>query len=282
MPSRVHSGKMYVLPQSPQQFKQLLMVGGVEKYFQVARCFRDEDQRGDRQPEFTQLDLEMSFVEQEDVLNLVEGMMIELVAKVAPEKKIQTVPFPRISYKEAMEKYNSDKPDLREDKNDPNLFAFEWVVDFPMFEKADDGSVQAVHHPFTSPRAEDADKLDSDPFSVRANAYDLVLNGNEIFGGSIRIHKRELQNKVFELLGLDEQTIQERFGHMLEAFTFGAPPHGGIASGIDRILMLLANEENIREVIPFPKTGDARDLMMNAPSEMPDKALKDVHIKLDK
>ncbi len=282
VPSRVHSGKMYVLPQSPQQFKQLLMVGGIEKYFQVARCFRDEDQRGDRQPEFTQLDLEMSFVEQEDVLNLVEGMMVELVAKVAPEKKIQSVPFPRISYKEAMDKYNSDKPDLREDKNDPNLFAFEWVVDFPMFEKADDGSVQAVHHPFTSPRAEDMDKLESDPFSVRANAYDLVLNGNEIFGGSIRIHKRELQNKVFELLGLDEKTIQERFGHMLEAFTFGAPPHGGIASGIDRILMILANEENIREVIPFPKTGDARDLMMNAPSEMPEQALKDVHIKLAK
>ena len=282
VPSRIHAGSMYVLPQSPQQFKQLLMVAGVEKYFQVARCFRDEDQRGDRQPEFTQLDLEMSFVEQEDVLNLVENMMITLVAAIAPEKKIQAVPFPRISYAEAMEKYGSDKPDLRTDKNDPNSFAFEWVVDFPMFEKADDGSVQAVHHPFTSPRAEDMDKLDTDPFSVRANAYDLVLNGNEIFGGSIRIHSRNLQNKVFQLLGLDEKTIQERFGHMLEAFTFGAPPHGGIASGIDRILMLLANEENIREVIPFPKTGDARDLMMNAPAPMPETALKDVHIKLDK
>ncbi len=282
VPSRIHPGQMYVLPQSPQQFKQLLMVGGVEKYFQVARCFRDEDQRGDRQPEFTQLDLEMSFVEREDVLNLVENMMVEMVAKIAPEKKIQTVPFPRITYKEAMEKYNSDKPDLRADKNDQNSFAFEWVVDFPMFEKADDGSVQAVHHPFTSPLPEDAELLAVDPFKVRANAYDLVLNGNEIFGGSIRIHKRDLQNKVFELLGLDAETIQQRFGHILEAFTFGAPPHGGIASGIDRILMILANEENIREVIPFPKTGDARDLMMNAPSPMPDKALKDVHIKIDK
>ena len=282
VPSRIHPGQMYVLPQSPQQFKQLLMVGGVEKYFQVARCFRDEDQRGDRQPEFTQLDLEMSFVEREDVLNLVENMMVEMVAKIAPEKKIQTVPFPRITYKEAMEKYNSDKPDLRADKNDQNSFAFEWVVDFPMFEKADDGSVQAVHHPFTSPLPEDAEMLSVDPFKVRANAYDLVLNGNEIFGGSIRIHKRDLQNKVFELLGLDAETIQQRFGHILEAFTFGAPPHGGIASGIDRILMILANEENIREVIPFPKTGDARDLMMNAPSPMPDKALKDVHIKIDK
>ncbi|MES2966699.1 MAG: aspartate--tRNA ligase, partial [Patescibacteria group bacterium] len=157
VPSRIHSGQMYVLPQSPQQFKQLLMVGGVEKYFQVARCFRDEDQRGDRQPEFTQLDLEMSFVEREDVLNLVENMMVEMVASIAPEKKIQTVPFPRITYKEAMEKYNSDKPDLRADKSDANSFAFEWVVDFPMFEKADDGSVQAVHHPFTSPLPEDAE-----------------------------------------------------------------------------------------------------------------------------
>ena len=151
-----------------------------------------------------------------------------------------------------------------------------------MFEKADDGSVQAVHHPFTSPLPEDAEMLSVDPFKVRANAYDLVLNGNEIFGGSIRIHKRDLQNKVFELLGLDAETIEQRFGHILEAFTFGAPPHGGIASGIDRILMILANEENIREVIPFPKTGDARDLMMNAPSPMPDRALKDVHIKIDK
>ncbi len=282
VPSRLHDGQFYVLPQPPQQFKQLLMVGGVEKYFQIARCFRDEDQRGDRQPEFTQLDMEMSFVEREDVLALIEDMMIEMIKVVAPEKKISQTPFPRISYAEAMEKHGSDKPDFRKDKNDPNELAFEWVVDFPMFEKDDQGGVQAVHHPFTSPLPEDADLLESEPLKARANAYDLVLNGYEIFGGSIRIHKRDLQNRVFELLGLDAQTIQERFGHMLEAFEFGAPPHGGIASGLDRIVMILANEPNIREVIPFPKTGDARDLLMGAPSEIEEKRLQEAHIQVRK
>jgi aspartyl-tRNA synthetase len=280
VPSRLHGGQFYVLPQSPQQFKQLLMVGGVEKYFQIARCFRDEDQRGDRQPEFTQLDMELSFVGQEDVLALIEGMMLELVKQVAPEKKVQQAPFPRMSYAECMEKYGSDKPDLRADKNDPNLLAFEWVVDFPMFEKDDEGNIQAVHHPFTSPKLEDAPLLDSEPLKARANAYDLVLNGYEIFGGSIRIHTRPLQNRVFELLGLEAKTIQERFGHMLEAFEYGAPPHGGIASGLDRVVMILANEPNIREVIPFPKTGDARDLLMGAPSTIEEKRLEEAHIQV--
>jgi aspartyl-tRNA synthetase len=255
-------------------------VGGVEKYFQIARCFRDEDQRGDRQPEFTQLDMELSFVGQEDVLALIEGMMLELVKQVAPEKKVQQAPFPRMSYAECMEKYGSDKPDLRADKNDPNLLAFEWVVDFPMFEKDDEGNIQAVHHPFTSPKLEDAPLLDSEPLKARANAYDLVLNGYEIFGGSIRIHTRPLQNRVFELLGLEAKTIQERFGHMLEAFEYGAPPHGGIASGLDRVVMILANEPNIREVIPFPKTGDARDLLMGAPSTIEEKRLEEAHIQV--
>jgi aspartyl-tRNA synthetase len=282
VPSRLHAGDFYVLPQSPQQFKQLLMVGGVEKYFQIARCFRDEDQRGDRQPEFTQLDMELSFVEREDVLNLVEQMMVEMVKVVAPEKNISQVPFPRISYAESMEKYGNDKPDFRKDKNDPNELAFEWIVDFPMFEKNDEGEVQAVHHPFTSPLPEDAGKLETKPFEVRANAYDLVLNGYEIFGGSIRIHTRDLQNRVFQMLGLDEKTIQARFGHMLEAFEFGAPPHGGIASGLDRVVMILANEPNIREVIPFPKTGDARDLLMGAPSEIEEKRLEEAHISIRK
>ncbi len=280
VPSRLHAGDFYVLPQSPQQFKQLLMVGGVEKYFQIARCFRDEDQRGDRQPEFTQLDMELSFVDREDVLTLVENMMVEMVKTVSPEKHILQVPFPRISYADSMEKYGSDKPDLRKDKNDPNELSFEWIVDFPMFEKDDEGGVQAVHHPFTSPLPEDADKLESFPLDVRANAYDLVLNGYEIFGGSIRIHTREMQNRVFQLLGLDAETIQSRFGHMLEAFEFGAPPHGGIASGLDRVVMILANEPNIREVIPFPKTGDARDLLMGAPSEIEEKRLEEAHIKI--
>jgi len=282
VPSRLHGGEFYVLPQSPQQFKQLLMVGGMEKYFQIARCFRDEDQRGDRQPEFTQLDMELSFVEREDVLSLVEGMMVDMVKAVAPEKKISQVPFPRISYADAMAKYDSDKPDFRKDKNDPDELAFEWVVDFPMFEKDSEGGVQAVHHPFTSPLPEDAEMLESDPMKVRANAYDLVLNGSEIFGGSIRIHKREMQSRVFQLLGLDEETTQSRFGHMLEAFEYGAPPHGGIASGLDRIVMILANEQNIREVIPFPKTGDARDLLMGAPSEIEPKRLDEAHISIKK
>ncbi len=282
VPSRLHGGEFYVLPQSPQQFKQLLMVAGVEKYFQIVRCFRDEDQRGDRQPEFTQLDVEMSFVNQEDVLTLVEGMMIELIKTVAPGKRIARTPFPRLSYAECMEKYGSDKPDLRENKQDPNELAFEWVVDFPMFEKDSEGGVQAVHHPFTSPKAEDVALLETEPLKARANAYDLVLNGNEIFGGSIRIHRRDLQNRVFELLGLDPETIQQRFGHLLQAFEFGAPPHGGIASGLDRVVMILANEPNIREVIPFPKTGDARDLMMGAPSPIETKRLNEAHIQVKK
>lgn len=281
VPSRLHEGKFYVLPQSPQQFKQLLMVSGLEKYFQIARCFRDEDQRGDRQPEFTQLDLEMSFIEQEDILSLIEPMMIELVKSVAPEKHITQVPFPRITYADAMAQYGNDKPDMRKDKNDPNELAFCWVVDFPMFEDDGEGGLQAVHHPFTSPKRGDESLLDSEPLKARANAYDIVLNGYEVGGGSIRIHKRDMQNKVFELLGLAKESIESRFGHMLEAFEYGAPPHGGIAPGIDRIVMILANEPNIREVIAFPKTGDARDPLMGAPSDIEARRLHDAHIQLE-
>lgn len=282
VPSRLHAGDFYVLPQSPQQFKQLLMVGGIEKYFQIARCFRDEDQRGDRQPEFTQLDLEMSFVTQDDVLALNERMMIELIKTVAPEKTLTFSTFPRISYADSLKQYGNDKPDMRKDKDDPNELAFCWVVDFPMFEEDGEGGIQAAHHPFCTPNPEDLHLLDTEPMKVRAASYDLVLNGYELSSGSIRIHQRDLQNKIFQLLGIPDAEIQARFGHMLEAFEYGAPPHGGMAPGIDRLVMLLANEPNIREVIPFPKTGDARDLLMGAPSSIEQKRLDEAHIAIKK
>lgn len=282
VPSRLHPSKFYVLPQSPQQFKQLLMVSGFERYFQVARCFRDEDQRGDRQPEFTQLDYEMSFVTQEEILNYTEAMFIALVEQLFPDKKLSTKPFTRLTYAEAMEKYGTDKPDLRKDKNDPNELAFCWIVDFPMFEKGDEGGINAMHHPFCAVHEEDKEKLMSgeDLFSIRANAYDLVLNGYELSSGSIRIHERDMQKRIFDLLQVSEEDQQARFGHILEAFEYGAPPHGGFAPGIDRIVMLMAGEPNIREVIAFPKDGNARDLMMDAPSTVSEKALKEVHIKI--
>lgn len=405
VPSRLHPGEFYVLPQSPQQFKQLLMVSGLDKYFQIARCFRDEDQRGDRQPEFTQLDMEMSFVEQEDVMAITEELMIDLAEKFAGERTLWKKPFPRLTYREAMDKYGVDKPDLRYDleiidvtenfkhtefkvfqkvvgdggvikallvphglelsrkeideytktvqamglgglayiqvdKNemrspilkfmseaevsglvaavsakpgdlvffaadewklavealgvirievakrfkliDESKLAFLWVVDFPMFEKGEiDTKVQAAHHPFTMPLDEDLPLMDKDLFAMRAKAYDIVLNGYEVGGGSIRIHDAKLQHKVFEKLGLSEEEIQSRFGHILKAFSYGVPPHGGIAPGLDRLIMIFANEPNIREVMAFPKTQTAEDLMMGSPSQLPDKRLKEAHIKLD-
>lgn len=283
VPSRNFPGQFYALPQSPQQFKQLSVVGGFERYFQIARCMRDEDMRGDRQPEFTQLDFEMSFVTQEEVLQYTEAMFIEMVKTLFPEKRLASEPFVRMTYAEAMEKYGSDKPDLREDKNDPNELAFAWVVDFPMFEKMEDGIIQSMHHPFCSIHPEDVDKLDNpdELLNIRANAYDLVLNGYELSSGSIRIHEREMQQKIFTLLGISEEKQQERFGHMLEAFTYGAPPHGGFAPGIDRIAMLMAGEDSIKEVIPFPKTNEARDLMMNAPSVVAPEKLDELGISVD-
>jgi aspartyl-tRNA synthetase len=283
VPSRIYPGEFYVLPQSPQQFKQLLMVAGIERYFQIARCFRDEDQRGDRQPEFTQLDMEMSFVTEEDIMSLIEDMMISLVEKLFPNKSIKSKPFERIKYSDSIEKYKSDKPDLREDKNNKKELAFCWIIDKPVFVKSkSEGKLVSDHHPFTMPNTEDLHLLDSEPEKARAYSYDLVLNGFEIAGGSIRIHKREIQNKIFELLGVDEEEKKRRFGHMLEAFEYGAPPHGGIAPGIDRIAALLCDEEVIREAMAFPKTGDARDPLMGAPSSISKNQLDDVHISLKK
>lgn len=284
VPSRKHPGKFYVLPQSPQQFKQLLMVAGLERYFQIARCFRDEDSRGDRQPEFTQLDVEMSFIEEEDVLEIIEGMMIKLIETIFPEKKFSKKPFPRLDYDEMMTKYNSDKPDLREDKNNPDELAFAWIVNMPLLEYSEtEKKWVSSHHPFTSPKNTDPKSLDMDKLGkIKAKAYDLVLNGYEISGGSIRIHKRDLQNKIFEILGLTAPEIEARFGHILKAFEYGAPPHGGIALGLDRLLMILMNESSIREVMAFPKTGDDRDLMMGAPSQVSEKQLKELGISIGK
>lgn len=406
VPSRVHPGQFYALPQSPQQLKQMLMVGGVERYFQIARCFRDEDQRGDRQPEFTQLDLEMSFVERDDIIELIEDMYTKLVAEIVPHKKILTTPWPRLTYTEAMARYGKDNPDIRfgmelqditslvaesdfkvfsgvvakggcvqglnarglgdysrkqidelvefvkrydakglayialtsdgeerssfakflaegtkaaileqmdaqagdlllfvADKTevvydslgmlreklgdrlglcDDDVLGFAWVIDFPLFTwNADEERWDPSHHLFTSPMPEDVHYLDTDPGEARGQQYDLVLNGNEVSGGSIRIHDSDLQSKVFGLIGLEEDVARQRFGHMLRAFTFGTPPHGGIASGIDRFCMLLADEPNIREVIAFPKNQSARDVMGDAPSPVDQKQLEELHIKLD-
>ncbi len=404
VPSRVHPGKFYALPQSPQQLKQLLMVAGFERYFQIARCFRDEDQRGDRQPEFTQLDMEMSFVEREDVLNLVESLIIEMVETVS-ERRLRAKPFPRLSYHEAIERFGTDRPDVRfgielvdlsaiaargefkvftdalaaggqvraltapgcagysrkeigeleeiardagarglatvaveldgsirsslakffpgelmdelvstagatpgdlilmvADRPvvvnealsalrttlgsrlsliDPDELSFCWVVDFPLFEwNEEEQRWDPSHHMFTSPKPEHVHLLTTDPGAVRSLQYDLVCNGYEVAGGSIRIHDRSIQEKIFSLIGLEPALARERFGHMLEAFEYGAPPHGGIAPGIDRLVMLMAGEPNIREVIAFPKTQRAADLMARAPSEVDERQLQELHIRI--
>ncbi len=284
VPSRLHAGDFYALPQSPQQYKQLLMVAGIEKYFQIARCLRDEDSRGDRQAEFTQLDVEMSFASQEDILKLTEELFVGIVEKLFPEKKIQQKPFPRFTYKEAMKKYKTDRPDLRKNKNNPNELAFCWVLDFPMFDKSEGkGKWIAMHHPFTRPQVQSAKELtEKDMEKTIAFQYDVALNGNEVAGGSIRTHEPEILEKVFSLLGHSKKEINEKFGHLLGAFKYGVPPHGGIAWGLDRFLMLLANEKSIREVMAFPKTGDGRSLMMEAPSKVSKEQLKELHIKVIK
>ena len=404
VPSRIYPGQFYALPQSPQQLKQLLMVAGMDRYFQIARCFRDEDLRGDRQPEFTQLDLEMSFVQRDDVLALVEQLYTEMIPAVAPHKRLLSSPWPKFSYREVVERYGTDKPDLRfgmelidvsevfaksefrvfqsaietggvikcivapgcsgysrkevdaltesakglgakglatlavtgeglkgtaakfvqpEEANavisragaqegdlilfaadqravvnkvlgglrlifrdrlelaDENLLAFAWVVDFPMFAwNEEEGKWDAEHHPFTMPQVDDLPKFETDPGEILSDAYDMVCNGYETASGSIRIHRSDIQLKVFQLLGLRGDEIEQKFGHMLEAFEYGAPPHGGMAPGIDRLVMLLADEPNIREVIAFPKNQTGRDVMADAPSEVEPKQLKELHIQI--
>ncbi len=284
VPSRLQLGNFYALPQSPQQFKQLLMTAGFERYFQIAKCLRDEDSRGDRQPEHTQLDLEMSFVEREDVMALSEELLIAVVEKFFPEKHIQEKPFPKISFEQAMKEYKSDKPDLRKDKKDENLLAFCWVIDFPFFEKTDEGKWTFTHNPFSAAQKEFQKDLlaKKNIKNILTSQYDVVLNGFEIGGGSIRNHQAKALEAVFEIMGYQEKEIKEKFGHMLKAFNFGTPPHGGIAWGLDRVLMLLLEQESIREVIAFPKTGDGRDLMMGAPAGVSKEQLKELGIKLEK
>ncbi len=283
VPSRLHPGKFYALPQAPQQLKQLLMVAGFERYFQIARCFRDEDLRGDRQPEFTQLDLEMSFVDQNNVLDLIEKMLIEMVGETKKELKITKIPFPRLSYKEAIKKYKTDKPDLRKNKKDPNELAFCWITDWPLFEwNQEEKRLDPMHHIFTAPQEKDIPLLDKEPLKAHSWQHDLVLNGHEIAGGSIRIYQRQIQEKVFKLIGLKKEEIQEKFGHLLRAFEYGAPPHGGIAIGLDRLLMIMLGEKSIREVIAFPKDGTARDLLMEAPSDVEPRQLRELGIQVKK
>jgi len=283
VPSRNHPGKFYALPQSPQQYKQLLMVAGIDKYFQICPCFRDEDARADRAPgEFYQLDLEMSFVDQEDVLKLIERMFVKMIKELFPDKKLSTPKFQRLTYAEAIKKYGTDKPDLRRDKKNPDELAFCWITDFPLFEEEkSDGYYAPMHHMFTQPKEEDIKNLTMEKaHKVKSYQYDLVLNGFEIGGGSIRISNPDIQKKVFELIGFTEEQ-NEYFKHMLTAFKYGVPPHGGIALGIARLIMILLGEQNIRQVIAFPKNREAKDVLIDAPSEIDSKQLKEVHIKLD-
>ncbi|MFA5767287.1 MAG: aspartate--tRNA ligase [Candidatus Paceibacterota bacterium] len=283
VPSRLEPGNFYALPQSPQQYKQMLQIAGFERYFQIARCLRDEDPRADRQAEHTQLDIEMSFAEKEEIMDLIEELYTSLVKSIFPEKKITQSPFPRITYKEAMDGYGTDKPDLRKDKNDPNEMAFAFVVDFPMFEwHEEEKKWGAMHHPFTKPQTEDASEIKKSPETVLAHQYDFVLNGYEIGGGSLRTTDLKILLAVFEVLGHKKEDVKKRFGHYFEAFSYGVPPHGGIAPGIDRFLAVALNEESIREVIAFPKTGDNRDLMMDSPSEVSEKQLSELHLKIVK
>lgn len=283
VPSRHNPGNFYALPQSPQQYKQLLMVGGMERYFQIAKCLRDEDLRADRGFEFTQIDVEMSFVTREDVISTMEAMITQSVEKMG--YTIKEKPFPRISYKDAMEKYGADKFDLRteEDKAN-NVLAYAWVVDFPFFEKTDDGTWTFTHNPFSMPIPEHLEWLmkGENLGGILTTQYDLVCNGYESGGGSIRAHKPEILKATYKAMGYNEEEIAEKIGHMLEAFKYGAPPHGGIAFGIERNIMNLANESYLREVVAFPMTRAGQTAVMNAPKPLTPAQLVELGIRIDK
>ncbi|MCC7574072.1 aspartate--tRNA ligase [Candidatus Woesearchaeota archaeon] len=290
VPSRIHKGKFYALPQAPQQYKQLLMVAGFDKYFQIAPCFRDEAARANRCPgEFYQIDMEMSFVTQDDVLKIVEDMMIKLIETVFPDKKITQIPFPRLKYEDVMKEYGTDSPDIRKNKEDKNEMGFCWVIDFPLFTKQTEEdyfhgagkNLAPSHHMFTAPKKEDEHLLDTEPQNVKSYQHDLVLNGFEVGGGSIRIHNSEMQAKIFDLIGFTEEQKKE-FKHILEAFKYGVPPHGGIAPGLDRLLMVIMGKDTIRDVIAFPKDSSAKDPVVNAPSTVTKEQLNELHIETKK
>lgn len=285
VPSRLQHGKFYALPQAPQQYKQLLMIAGIERYFQLAKALRDEDLRGDRQLEHTQIDLEMSFVTEQDVRDMVEGLMIRIAE--ACGKKVWKKPFPVFTHAEAMEKYHADKFDLRseEEKKDPSIMAFAWVVDFPLFEKDEEtGNWTFAHNPFSAPKAECVEKVmkGEDLGSLHAQQYDLVCNGYELASGGVRISDPVLQERVFEIMGLTPEQAEKRFGHLMKAYHYGAPPHAGMAPGLDRLVMLLANEPNIREVIAFPVAASGQTSVMDAPSEVEQRQLDELGILIKK
>ena len=269
---------------APETYLKECIIGGFEKYFQIAPCFRDEDARSDRSPDqFYQLDMEMSFVSQEEILALIEKIFTEIIKELFPEKKFTYSPWPRLTHQEVMEKYKTDKPDLRKNKKDPQELAFCFVVDWPLFEaELENGHLAPAHHMFTRPKDADLPLLEYEPHKARSWQHDLVLNGYEVGGGSLRITDPKVQEKIFELVGISKEDAHKQFGHLLTAFEYGVPPHGGIAPGIDRLLMVLLNAPNVREVVAFPKTGDNRDPMTGAPDTVAEGQLKELHIKIDK
>jgi len=278
VPSRVNKGKFYALPQSPQLYKQILMISGFDKYFQIARCLRDEDLRQDRQPEHTQIDFEMSFVESKDVMDFVEELMKHIFDKVL---KIKLSKFKVLTYEESIKKYGTDKPDLRKDKKDPKEFAFCWIVDFPLFAK-EDGKWAPEHHMFTAPKQEFIKDIEKDPGKVKGDLFDLVLNGVEMASGSIRINNPELQERVMKIVGFDKKDAEKKFGFLLDAYKYGGPVHGGMGIGFDRLVAVMLGFNDIREVIVFPKNKSAQNPMDGSPSEIEDEQLKELGVKIEK
>lgn len=283
VPSRLNPGKFFALPQSPQQYKQLLMTAGFERYFQIARAIRDEDLRADRGFEHTQIDIEMSFINRDEFMKLDEEMITTVVEALG--YKIKEKPFPVFTYKEAMDKYGADKFDMRTEEDKKNgILAFAWVIDFPFFEKADDGSWTFTHNPFSAPKEDFVEDLlaGNNVEDILTTQYDMVCNGLEVGGGSIRANKPEMLKAVFKIMGYEDERIENEFGYMLRAFEFGTPPHGGTAHGVERLLMALTGEEFLREVQAFPQTGSGGTSVMNAPSEVDKKTLDELGLEIKK